>query len=97
MNEDEVTTQAVRVKRQYAALLRRLARQPRPMSWIDKVSLGLDPMPVLSQGRPALPPDVHEALVAMWTAIFLENARAEAARMAAAEAWVRSHEEGRAE
>jgi hypothetical protein len=56
------------------------------------VSFGLDPMPELPQGRPPLPPDVHDALVAMWAEVFVERARAEATKTAAYQAWIRRAE-----
>jgi hypothetical protein len=74
-------------KRRYQALLRRLAQEPRPISSIDRMSVGLDPLPELREGSPPLPAELHDALVAMWAAIFVQRARDKAAQRAAYQAW----------
>lgn len=83
-----VRAQTRAAKRRYAALVRRLAQEPRPISSIDRMSLGLDPLPVLREGQPPLPAELHAALVEMWAAIFLQRAQDDAAKAAAYRAWV---------
>ena len=89
-NDDDapVRAQIRTAKRHYAALVRRLAQQPQPIFWIDKMSVGVDPLPVLREGQPPLPVELHDALVEMWAAIFLQRARDDAAKTAAYRAWV---------
>ena len=88
-HDDDATVRAQSriAKRRYAALVRRLAQEPRPISSIDRMSLGLDPLPLLREGQAPLPRSCMTPSSRCGPRFFLKRARDEAAQRAAYQAW----------